>query len=84
MFNNIKNNFILDAWNWSYRLRAKVVSPSVFHYLIHDDHNLLEFTSYAKLSDYSLDQGHTLKIYTLEDLTDSYEFRWLINNEKTG
>lgn len=80
--NNIA--LILDVWHWSYNLKSEVISPSVFQYLIKDEHNLLKFDSYIKVNKYSLDEGHTLKIYTSDGLDDSYEFRWFIDNEKSG
>jgi len=75
---------ILGAWDWSYKLISRVDSPDVFHYLINDNQNLLEFNSYIKFGNYSLDEEHTLQIYSSEDLTDSYEFKWFTNYEKTG
>lgn len=81
---NINVNLFLDARDWSYQLRSKVHSPFVFHYLVKDDQNLLEFNSYIKFRDYSLDASHTLQIYSSEDLTDSYELKWFTNSEKTG
>uniref|UniRef100_A0A2H8TZF4 Apolipophorin n=1 Tax=Melanaphis sacchari TaxID=742174 RepID=A0A2H8TZF4_9HEMI len=75
---------ITSLFDWSYKLIFKVNSPSVFHYLTNDNQNLLEFKSYKKFSDYSSDEEHTLQIYSSEGLTDSYEFKWLINTEKTA
>lgn len=84
MFMNDNNYLISDAWNWSYRLKSKVISPSIFHYLVRDDQNLLECNSNIKFSSYTLDQGHTLKIVSANGTADLYEFRWFLNNEKTG
>jgi len=81
---NSNNYFISDAWDWSYTLISRVESPNVFHYLINDDQNVLEFNSYIKVGNYSLDEAHTLKIYSSTGLIDSYEFEWFTNYEKTG
>ncbi|XP_060861024.1 apolipophorins isoform X2 [Metopolophium dirhodum] len=75
---------IISAWDWSYKLISRVDSPNVFHYLINDDQNVLEFNSYIKFGNYSLDEEHTLQIYSSEDLIDSYEFKWFTNYEKTA
>lgn len=65
-------------------LKSKVISPPAFNYLIKDYQNLLEFNSYVKVNEYLLDEGHSLKIYTSEGLDDSYEFRWFIDDKKSG
>lgn len=84
MFMNNNNNLILGAWDWCYKLTSRIDSPNVFRFLVNDDQNALEFNSYIKFGKYSLDEEHTLKIYSSEDVTDSYEFKWLTNYENTG
>lgn len=85
--NNNKNNYnnlILDIWNWSYRLKSKITSPKVFHLLMYDEQDLLECISYIKLNNKSLNQRHTLKIFSYGDLNDSYEFKLFLSLEKSG
>lgn len=79
-----KNNWISDAWDWSYRLKSKVISPRIFQYFARDDQNLMECTCSMKVNGYSLDQVHTLQIVSEDGTTDLYEFRWVSNNEKIG
>jgi hypothetical protein len=76
--------FILGAFDWSYNLVFKVNSSSIFNYLINDDQNVLEFRSYKKIGNYSLDEEHSLQIYSSDVLTDSYKIKWFTNYEKTG
>lgn len=52
--------------------------------MVHDDHNALECDSSVKINGLSIDTGHTLNIFTSEDLSQSYEFKWFANNEQTG
>ncbi|XP_026815483.1 apolipophorins [Rhopalosiphum maidis] len=75
---------IISLYDWSYNLIFKVNSPSIFHYLTNDDQNVLEFRSYIKFGNYSLDEDHTLQIYSSDVLTDSYELKWFTNYEKTA
>jgi len=84
MLTNRNNYLILGAWDWSYKLISRVDSSNVFHYFLNNDQNVLEFNSYIKFGNYSLDEGHTLQIYSSDDLIDSYEFKWFTNYEKTG
>lgn len=70
--------------DWSYYLKAKIVSPSIFHFLKYDNHNLLEFNSFANLHDYDFKEAHVLKIHSSQGLADLYEFRLRMNNTKSG
>lgn len=82
---NCNNDFILDTWNWFYNLKCKFISPDVFHFFAYENQNILEYNSYIKVNDYLLDKASTVKIFSSEGhLTHLYEFRWFINNEKSG
>lgn len=82
--NSNNRYFILGGSDWSYKLISKVNSPSVFNYLANGVENVLEFNSYMTFGSNSLDEEHTLKIYSSQILTDSYKFKWFTNYEKTG
>lgn len=75
---------ITSASDWSYKLATKVNSPSIFNYLANSDENVLEFNSYVTFGNYSLDQEHTLKMYSTQILIDSYKIKWFTNYEKTA
>jgi len=82
--NSNNSYFILGASDWSYKLISKVNSPSIFDYLTNNDENVLEFNSYFTFGNYSLDQKHTLKMYSSQMLIDLYKFKWCTNYEKTS
>ncbi|VVC28237.1 Vitellinogen, open beta-sheet,von Willebrand factor, type D domain,Lipid transport protein, N- [Cinara cedri] len=71
-----------DAWNWSYNLKSKVISPGCFHYLLHDTQNALDFNSKFKLTNNLCDQAHNLTIYSSDHIDDSYELKAFVNNNK--
>lgn len=84
MNSNYNNNLILGVWDWSYHLKSKIISPKIFHFLIYDDQDLLECSSYIKFDAKSLSQKHALKIFSYGDLSDSYEFKLILSLEKSG
>lgn len=77
-------NLILDVWHWYYNLHSRVDSPSVFHYLVHDDQNILECDSSVKVNGLSVNIEHALKIFTPEGLSESYELKSMMNDETAG
>lgn len=81
---NFNNNFLSDPWDWSYDLKAKIVSQDIFKFLTYNSYNSLEFDSSAKMQDYTLNKKHIIKINSFKNVIDSYEFKLFINNSTSG
>lgn len=61
-----------------------MTTPKIFHYFMRENQDYLEFRSHVKFYSNSLDKLHSLKIYASENLDESYEFRYFINNKKSS